>query len=437
MIVKNISFIFLFFISIFLFFGISRADVPENTPNMIRVHLLTAKAVTLYPCSGELSLFVPEEKTFKTTEPLVFKAEEDCISCGKYKSDSFKVTSPTYIKVGHNTYRGDIFVVFNKKNSLFVINKLGIDDYLYGVVGSEMPASWNVEALKAQSVAARTYAAVMKKSPRNKYFDLFSTVMDQVYTGCSGEAPNVIVAVSETAGEILTYEGNPINCYFYSSCAGKTSPCENVFSSSPVPYLVSRNCPYCMKNDWSYTITRNELSNLLREKKIISGELYSMQIAKKDESGRAALIKLRTSNGIKIIRGAELRLIIGAGKQKSTKYTISEIPLTKAQKMALLEKVKVEAKNNIPAESVINSDSEINSVLRIVNLMTLPVSLNIKNDEELSDSAVYSFTFDGSGWGHGVGMCQWGAYGLAKNGYTYDKIVKTYYPNTVLEQLNF
>ena len=97
-----------------------------------------------------------------------------------------------YIKVGNNTYRGDIFVVFNKKNSLFVINKLGIDDYLYGVVGSEMPASWNVEALKAQSVAARTYAAVMKKSPRNKYFDLFSTVMDQVYTGCSGEAPNVI-----------------------------------------------------------------------------------------------------------------------------------------------------------------------------------------------------------------------------------------------------
>ena len=437
MIVKNISFIFLFFISIFLFFGISRADVPENTPNMIRVHLLTAKAVTLYPCSGELSLFVPEEKNFKTTEPLVFKAEEDCISCGKYKSDSFKVTSPTYIKVGNNTYRGDIFVVFNKKNSLFVINKLGIDDYLYGVVGSEMPASWNVEALKAQSVAARTYAAVMKKSPRNKYFDLFSTVMDQVYTGCSGEAPNVIVAVSETAGEILTYEGNPISCYFYSSCAGKTSPCENVFSSSPVPYLVSRNCPYCMKNDWSYTITRNELSNLLREKKIISGELYSMQIAKKDESGRAALIKLRTSNGIKIIRGAELRLIIGAGKQKSTKYTISEIPLTKAQKMALLEKVKVEAKNNIPAESVINSDSEINSVLRIVNLMTLPVSLNIKNDEELSDSAVYSFTFDGSGWGHGVGMCQWGAYGLAKNGYTYDKILENYYPNTVLEQLNF
>ena len=182
-----------------------------------------------------------------------------------------------------------------------------------------MPASWNVEALKAQSVAARTYSAVKKKSPRNKYFDLFSTVMDQVYTGCSGESPNVIVAVSETAGEILTYEGNPINCYFYSSCDGKTSPCENVFSSSPVPYLVSRDCPYCMKSDWSYTITRNELSMLLREKKIINGELYSIKIVKQDESGRAALVKLITSTGNKIIRGAELRLIIGAGKQKSTK----------------------------------------------------------------------------------------------------------------------
>lgn len=435
MYIKKLS---IFCIVLFFFFssGVLNANPPEDTPNMIRVHLFTSKSVTVYPCSGELSVFVQDEENFKSSEPIIFKAEEDCISFGKYKSDSFKITSPTYIKIGSNKYRGDIFVVFNKKNSLFVINKLGIEDYLYGVVGSEMPASWNVEALKAQSVAARTYSAVKKKSPRNKYFDLFSTVMDQVYTGCSGESPNVIVAVSETAGEILTYEGNPINCYFYSSCDGKTSPCENVFSSSPVPYLVSRDCPYCMKSDWSYTITRNELSRLLREKKIINGELYSIKIVKQDESGRAALVKLITSTGNKIIRGAELRLIIGAGKQKSTKYTISEIPLTKAQKIALLEKVKAESKNDIPAESVINLDSEINSILRIVNLISLPVSLNT-NNEEFSDSAVYSFTFEGSGWGHGVGMCQWGAYGLAKNGYTYDKILENYYPNTVLEQLKF
>jgi stage II sporulation protein D len=139
-------------------------------------------------------------------------------------------------------YRGSIEVFANGKK-LDVVNVVGLEAYLYGVVPQEVPDDWPVEALKAQAVAARTYALVTRSTGTE--FDLYADTRSQVYGGRTAESPTTTAAVDATAGQVVTYKGRLATTYFFSSSGGRTAAIQDVWSNSkPVPYLVSVDDPY-------------------------------------------------------------------------------------------------------------------------------------------------------------------------------------------------
>ena len=432
--------------------------ISPSRGDEIKVHLLTASKVNINS-EGNLKIFSGE------SEPTVFKGALDfslkdgnIFANGINPSQIITISSPESMPISVNSkkYRGEVLLIQRKPDSFFVINFLDMEDYLAGVLGGEMPSSWPIEALKAQAVAARTYGAMMKKTPRNQDFDLFSTTQDQVYTGISGEVPPVLRAISETSGEILSFDSVPINAFFHSTCSGSTSDDLDVFLGD-APYLTAVPCQYCgasSATSWNFEITRNELSNLLKSKGIITGELYDMKIAKTDSSGRNSIVSLITADGEKEIKGAELRLIIGAGKQKSTRYNLTkkQNPGEKDKAFVLLNKTVIK-KDNVSKDTISikgielkNKDDVLKAIESIKSLIKKenkenketnsfpPTFAEIIYEPEPAEIPVYSvFCFQGSGWGHGVGMCQWGAYGMAKEGFLYRDILEFYYPGTILE----
>ena len=146
------------------------------------------------------------------------------------------------LRFGSTAYRGQLQVsVANGR--LRAINLVGLEAYLYGVVPSEMPKDWLPEALKAQAVAARSYALAVRKT--GSWFDLYPDTRSQVYLGIAHEAPSATAAVQATAGQVVLYGGKVATTYFFSSSGGRTASAPEVFPGAPAtPYLVSVNDPY-------------------------------------------------------------------------------------------------------------------------------------------------------------------------------------------------
>ena len=146
------------------------------------------------------------------------------------------------VRFGDRPYRGQILASV-ANGALRAVNVVGLEAYLYGVVPSEMPKDWAPEALKAQAVAARSYALAVKKI--GSWFDLYPDTRSQVYLGIAHEAPSTTAAVQDTAGQIVLYDGHVATTYFFSSSGGRTSSASEVWPSSPaIPYLVSVSDPY-------------------------------------------------------------------------------------------------------------------------------------------------------------------------------------------------
>ena len=159
-------------------------------------------------------------------------------------------------------YRGAIRVMKSPQRwGLTVVNVVPVEEYLYGVVGKEMSPSWHREALKAQAVAARTYAISHKNYFASRGFDMTDDTSSQIYAGINGESPSVIAAVDATRGEILTYGGKPIDAFFCSTAGGWTENSENVWGSR-IPYLrgVSDDSSRMPSYRWSVTTTPEKLA---------------------------------------------------------------------------------------------------------------------------------------------------------------------------------
>jgi stage II sporulation protein D len=148
------------------------------------------------------------------------------------------------LRFNEKPYRGRLEVFTNLNGSLTVVNVLGLEDYVRGVVPNELsPGGYGaLEALKAQAVAARTYAVSNRGQYTAAGFDLLPTIRSQVYGGLSTEHPLSTRAVEETRGMIATYRGEPINALYTSTCGGRTEHAENIFNGAPVPYLRGREC---------------------------------------------------------------------------------------------------------------------------------------------------------------------------------------------------
>lgn len=258
-----------------------------------------------------------------------------------------------------------------------IVNRLGIDEYLYGVVPFEMSDSYPQEALKAQAIAARTYAFNKMINPKSTYYDLKSDTSDQVYKGYNSSYKNSISAVNSTKGGILTYGGTPISAYFSASDGGYTEKSDNVWNGSD-PYVVSKPDPYDTSYNWTRTFTTAEINSRLSPSvKQVIGDFTAVDLntITKYESGRISNITLNGTLG---------------------SYSFS--------------------KNSARTFLYMGDSKDLPSALYTVAY----------------DQGTDTYTFKGSGYGHGVGMSQIGAQNRANAGQSCSDILSFYY-NAVQE----
>jgi stage II sporulation protein D len=225
-------------------------------------------------------------------------------------------------------YRGSLRVL-HLANGLAVINTLSIEDYLCGVVPREVPSTWPPEALKAQAVAARSYAAIHVGS--GGAFDLYSDTRSQGYGGADGETPSTRAAVAATRGVVPTYGGRPITAYFFSTSGGRTENIENVWGTKPVPYLKGVADPYDYYSPYHrwpnnpIRITAAAVAADLGAAYAPSGSLQTIFVTKRGFSPRV-VTAYAIGSGAKAVTGAVLRVRLGLRDTWFTVRTLSIDP---------------------------------------------------------------------------------------------------------------
>lgn len=294
--------------------------------------------------------------------------EGDALKLANWNSSAFWVepSSGGYVFINDAWYRGRVLVM-PAAGKVTAVNWVDLEAYLYSVLGAEMPASWPQEALKAQAVAARSFALNRRDRSMTAAFDVGSTTAHQVYKGLASEAPSTIAAVNATRGQVLTHSGRVIEAVFHSSSGGHTENVEDVWQQ-PLPYL--RSVPDFDQDapvfQWAETFSASQFQQRITG----IGQLQSVATERATPRGRVVSMRFQGSQGSRTLTGAEIRQALGL---RSTLFSVT-----------------------------IQGD-------------TIRVS--------------------GRGFGHGLGMSQWGARGLALQGYTYPQILAHYYQGTVLSQV--
>ncbi|WP_304130262.1 SpoIID/LytB domain-containing protein [Ignavibacterium album] len=297
------------------------------------------------------------------------------------------------IFINNKKYRGRIKFI-NIGSQVKVINQIGLEDYLKGVMTKEMPVgngNENFEALKAFAIAARTYA-LNKIYSSQTYFDLFPDVRDQVYGGVESEHTLSNKAVDETRGMILTYKNAPAIVFYHSTCGGYTESAVNVFTKDDPEYLRSvkdGDIAYCSISpnfNWRETLTEKEFIKRLADAKLTANNDYSIE---------KFIIKSRFPSG----RINELEIYL------KNKNDIKPVSIFGNQ-----------------IRSIIKNQSG-NGILRSNNFI-----IEITSDRNI--------VITGKGSGHGVGLCQWGAIAQSKSGKNHKEILLHYFPGTEIKQLN-
>jgi stage II sporulation protein D len=239
-----------------------------------------------------------------------------------------ELASPLIVRTGDGTplrltgkdYRGVLEVRSDGKR-LAVVNRLGIELYLQGVVPGEMPADWPAEALKTQAVAARSYALASRVTGRS--FDVYADVRSQVYGGVAYEKPSTNAAIRDTAGEVLLYGGKVATTYFYSTSGGRTAAADEVFTK-PVPYLVSVDDPYDALSPYHrwgpVPVSAAKVASALK-----APGVHEVAVAAAP-SGRARSVVLKTARGDVTVRGPDVRTGLGL---RSTWFRFGTLTLSR------------------------------------------------------------------------------------------------------------
>ncbi|MDD2898800.1 MAG: SpoIID/LytB domain-containing protein [Desulfuromonadaceae bacterium] len=301
--------------------------------------------------------------------------KDSLLVAGKmFRRLSFSASSAVYIN--NKPYRGLAELSVADKG-IQVINQLPLEEYLVGLINCEISSAWPIEAVKAQAIIARTYAINRKIARISSPYHLESSVIDQVYEGCLIEDSRARRAVLETAGEVLTFGGNIIQAFYHSSCGGHTEASENIWGAS-LPYLKGVDCQYCLTSPtaalWEYKASLKEIEERLRAAGHKLSGVYDIKPGATNSRGRLKQITVLTPRGGVAISGEQFRKAMGYGVIKSTRFTMKTLK------------------------------GEV--------------------------------SFSGSGNGHGVGLCQWGAKQRALDGFGFEEILSYYYPGTELKKLS-
>lgn len=354
---------------------------------------------------------------------------------------------------GTTPYRGALEFFAGKGGGVVVLNVVPLDGYLLSVVPAEMPASWPQEALRAQAVAARTYAVARMLDQRAATYDVYAGQSSQEYRGVKGEHPSSTQAVHDTAGQILLYEGQPITAYYCSDAGGYTKTGE-------LPYLqaVPSFCPRSPHNDWSVALSTAQLAELARGEGHEIGKVLKVSAVNDPTSGHLISITIQGNKSECTIKATRLRSLLGLDKMKSTLAVVDGATAdnTKSQAaVTITDPTTANERLNVNWPTVSLEGFSRPWVLWATGGATIKMRLMYAYDginllrcnrevyvvsgmptvqvPALSPATTTAAPADGgivirgSGFGHGLGMSQWGARQLAEDGYSYRDILLYFY----------
>lgn len=364
--------------------SVTAAQPAKQAPDL-RVGLASGRAsLTITPAGGKATVQTGSSKTITlaANTAAAIRWQDGAFLVGREKLRGEVLVIRPAAKAGElsldgRRYRGAL-ELRHRGGGLTAVNIVPVDGYLRSVVPEEMPVDWPAEAIKAQSVAARSFALASRGRHASEGYDLCTTTHCQLYTGTAAEKSASDAAIKATRGEVLTYGGKPIEALFHTDSGGMTENSEDVWGSH-VPYLRAAKDTPAKTMPWTKTISRADLGRKLAAKGHTIGRVRSLALsplaigrAAKDRtaSGRVKTMTVKGTKGTATLSGTTWRSLLGL------KSTLFDVKLAKDM-----------------------------------------------------------VTFTGYGSGHGLGISQWGAERMAAKGASYAEILHHYYTGTKLQQL--
>ncbi|PIP20897.1 MAG: hypothetical protein COX40_02415 [Candidatus Omnitrophica bacterium CG23_combo_of_CG06-09_8_20_14_all_40_11] len=278
------------------------------------------------------------------------------------------------IIINGRVFRGDVQLI-KDNTKLSVINYIDLEDYVKGISVRETSHYWPIDSLKAQVIVFRTFAFYKMQENAQKDFDLTSDVYSQLYGGRAAERYRINKVVDETAGLVLTYQGKIFPAFYHATCGGHTDDAVLLWNID-IPPLKGVVCNFCQDSPhfkWHNVLSQEEVKDALAKGGLRIENIKDILILGRDKSNRITDLKIVDDKKDMKISAKDFRNTLGPNVIKSTNFQVKVID--------------------------------------------------------------HDIVFEGFGWGHGVGLCQWGAYFMAKQGYTYKQILGYYYPGTQISSI--
>jgi len=335
-----------------------------------------------------------------------------------------------YLNFAGRLFRGTLEVTTDDAGDMIVVNEVETGRYLASVTGAESPSSWHDQALASQAIAARTY--LVTHLHRHANYDLEGDVRDQEYAGIGTEADSTTRAVERTAGIVATYRGSPIEALYSANAGGVTEDSENVYANA-LPYLRSVPSPgdELAKDsgwgktswEWNREFTAPQLGDYMRSRGLNVGVPQRIELVRVTGAGRVTLARVFGTTGTRDVGKDVTRYYFGL---KSSMFTVTLTEGGEAEWVSWRDTARLVDMGILGSELLgttyertLNEDRELTSIRITGFVYKLPPR----------------FIFYGKGFGHGVGMSQWGAQGMALNGANYEQILKHYYQGIALTNI--
>jgi stage II sporulation protein D len=354
-----------------------RSEAAAERVDRIRVALVAAHHTVTVSAVGSIRV-VTRGWTATIPGPLTVRlAGETLIVNDRVVRPPVRLAGASaFLSVDGTPVRGELVITVRDRHVL-VVNELDLEDYVRSVVPSEVPSDWPVEALKAQAILARTFVLYKKAERAASDFDVDATVQSQVYGGVPSEDGRTSEAARVTAGRVVWFDGRLAFTPYHSTSAGQTEDAMELWGLDQ-PYLKGVDCSFDSESPaarWTRRIPLEDIETALGQAGYRVGPIAAIAPIARNRSGRVSSVRLLHAGGGLVLKGEDLRRIIGYQRLPSMRFDVTEFAVNP-------ESRQVEA------------------------------------------------WFEGGGWGHGVGVCQWGMKALADRGWAAERIIAYYYPGT-------
>jgi len=320
-------------------------------------------------------------------------------------------------------YRGSLFVKRIAAGHINVYNELPYEQYLYGVVPAEVPSSWHMEALKAQAVAARNYGILNIGKHTTDGFDVCNGQHCQAYRGFSHENARTNQAVEETKGKLVLFNDKLIPTYFHSSSGGRTENSENIWTAT-LPYIRAVDDTYGLgspHDNWTKKYNKNDLKAKLAANNIDVGDIIDIVPLSVSVNGRVTCLEVRGTKSTVKLEKEKIRSIMGSSEVRSIWYN-----LTTDADVFVKDGSNGKASTNRAGSLYVVSANGVQKL----NSPNNKVYIRNQNSTASISAVPEYYLFTGKGWGHGLGMSQYGAKGMAEAGFNFIQILEYYYTGT-------